>query len=81
LSQIAEGKPDRTCDVYNYCPDVEAILALTERHVTGNLEHLADVRIKPVMTASGSLSRARTYALIAHHPSTRQRTRALVHRW
>jgi len=45
MSQIAEKTGIGRASLYKYFPDVEAILlAYHERHVTGHLEHLAELR-------------------------------------
>ncbi|MGH8945634.1 MAG: TetR/AcrR family transcriptional regulator [Acidimicrobiia bacterium] len=45
MSEIAEKTGIGRATLYKYFPDVEAILvAWHERHITGHLEHLAEVR-------------------------------------
>ena len=68
MSRIAEETGIGRATLYKYFPDVEAILlAWHERHVTGHLEHLAELRDQ----AGGARERLEVvleaYALISHH--------------
>jgi AcrR family transcriptional regulator len=67
MSQIAEESRIGRATLYKYFPDVEAILvAWHERHVTGHLDHLIQLRDQ----ARGAGDRLETvleaYALISH---------------
>ena len=68
MSQIAEKAGIGRATLYKYFPDVEAILlAWHERHVSGHLEHLAEVRDR-FGDARGRLHAVLgAYALISHH--------------
>ena len=67
MSQIAEEAGIGRATLYKYFPDVEAILiAWHERHVSGHLEQLAELRDQPG-DARGRLEAVlRAYALIQH---------------
>jgi len=82
MSQIAEETGIGRATLYKYFPDVEAILvAWHERHVTGHLEHLADVRDQAGDAGERLEAVLETYALIAHHPEHHgSELAALVHR-
>jgi AcrR family transcriptional regulator len=68
MSQIAEETGIGRATLYKYFPDVEAILvAWHERHVTGHLERLVQVRDQ-AGDAGGRLEAVlEAYALISHH--------------
>jgi AcrR family transcriptional regulator len=68
MSQIAEEAGIGRATLYKYFPDVEAILlAWHERHVTGHLKHLAELR-EGAGDARGRLEAVlEAYALICHH--------------
>ena len=68
MSQIAEKTGIGRATLYKYFPDVEAILlAWHERHVTGHLEQLADVRDRAGSVAERLEVVLETYALISYH--------------
>jgi AcrR family transcriptional regulator len=67
MSRIAEKAGIGRATLYKYFPDVEAILlAWHERHISGHLQHLAEIRDQ----AGGARERLEavleTYALIQH---------------
>jgi AcrR family transcriptional regulator len=65
MSQIAEKTGIGRATLYKYFPDVEAILvAYHERHVSGHLKHLADLRNRP-----GS-AEERLHAVLEHYALT-----------
>jgi AcrR family transcriptional regulator len=67
MSQIAEETGIGRATLYKYFPDVEAILvAWHERHVTGHLEHLAELRDKAGRPAARLEAVLEAYALIQH---------------
>jgi AcrR family transcriptional regulator len=68
MSRIAEETGIGRATLYKYFPDVEAILAAWhERHVTGHLEHLADLRDRAGDAGSRLAAVLGAYALISHH--------------
>ena len=70
MSQIAEKTGIGRATLYKYFSDVEAILvAWHERHVTGHLEHLAEVRDQAGDAGERLEAVLEAYALIAyeHH--------------
>jgi AcrR family transcriptional regulator len=80
MSQIAEKTGIGRATLYKYFPDVEAILlAWHERHVTGHLEHLAELRDQAGDARERLEAVLEAYALIQHK---RQATElaALLHR-
>lgn len=82
MSQIAEETGIGRATLYKYFPDVEAILvAWHERHITGHLEHLAEVRDREGDAAERLEAVLKAYALISHqrkHHGTE--LAALLHR-
>jgi AcrR family transcriptional regulator len=68
MSQIAEKTGIGRATLYKYFPDVEAILvAWHERHVTGHLEHLAELRDQAGDAGERLEAVLEAYALISHH--------------
>jgi AcrR family transcriptional regulator len=90
MSQVAEETGIGRATLYKYFPDVEAILlAWHERHVTGHLEHLAELREQAGDARERLQAVLEAYALIHHelavHPHGRLPTpgteiAALLHR-
>jgi AcrR family transcriptional regulator len=80
MSQIAEETGIGRATLYKYFSDVEAILvAWHERHVTGHLEHLAEVRDRGADAGERLEAVLEAYALISHeHHDTE--LAALLHR-
>ena len=80
MSQIAEETGIGRATLYKYFPDVEAILiAWHERHVSGHLEQLAELRDQPG-DARGRLEAVLgAYALIQHKRHASELA-ALLHR-
>ncbi len=80
MSQIAEETGIGRATLYKYFPDVEAILvAWHERHVTGHLEHLTEVRDRAGDAGERLEAVLEAYALISHeHHGTELMT--LLHR-
>ena len=67
MSQIAEKTGIGRATLYKYFPDVEAILlAWHERHVTGHLEHLAELRDQAGNARERLEAVLEAYALIQH---------------
>jgi AcrR family transcriptional regulator len=67
MSQIAEKTGIGRATLYKYFPDVEAILlAWHERHVSGHLEYLAELRDQAGGTAERLEAVLEAYALISH---------------
>ena len=67
MSQIAEKTGIGRATLYKYFPDVEAILlAWHQRHVTGHLEHLAELRDQPGDPGERLEAVLHAYALIAY---------------
>ena len=67
MSQIAEETGIGRATLYKYFPDVEAILlAWHERHVTGHLEHLAELRDQAGDAGERLEVVLEAYALISH---------------
>jgi AcrR family transcriptional regulator len=80
MSRIAEKTGIGRATLYKYFPDVEAILlAWHERHVSGHLEHLAELRDQAGDARQRLEAVLEAYALIQHK---RQATElaALLHR-
>ncbi|UGY92413.1 TetR/AcrR family transcriptional regulator [Streptomyces gobiensis] len=68
MSQIAEKTGIGRATLYKYFPDVEAILAAWhERHVTGHLEYLTELRNQPGAADERLEAVLTAYALISHH--------------
>ena len=68
MSRVAEATGIGRATLYKYFPDVEAILlAWHERHVTGHLEHLAEVRDQAGDAGERLEAVLKAYALISHH--------------
>jgi AcrR family transcriptional regulator len=68
MSRIAEMTGIGRATLYKYFPDVEAILlAWHERHVTGHLEHLAELRDQAGDARERLEAVLEAYALISHH--------------
>jgi AcrR family transcriptional regulator len=77
MSQIAEKTGIGRATLYKYFPDVEAILlAWHERHVSGHLQYLAEVREQAGDARERLEAVLEAYALISHerfsheHPGT-----------
>jgi AcrR family transcriptional regulator len=83
MSQIAEQVGIGRATLYKYFPDVEAILlACHDRHVTGHLEHLAELRDQAGNAGERLEAVLEAYALISHyreHHGTEE-LGALLHR-
>jgi AcrR family transcriptional regulator len=68
MSQIAEKTGIGRATLYKYFADVEAILfAWHQRHITGHLEHLAELRDRAGSAGERLESVLEAYALICHH--------------
>ena len=68
MSQIAERTGIGRATLYKYFPDVEAILlAYHERHVSGHLEHLAELRDHAGDPGERVEAVLEAYALISYH--------------
>ena len=68
MSQIAEETGIGRATLYKYFPGVEAILvAWHERHVTGHLAHLAELRDRAGDAGERLDAVLEAYALIAYH--------------
>ena len=68
MSQIAEKTGIGRATLYKYFPDVEVILlAWHQRHVTGHLEHLAEIRDRVGGAGERLEAVLEAYALISHH--------------
>ena len=85
MSQVAEETGIGRATLYKYFPDVEAILlAWHERHVSGHLEHLADIRDQSGGTGERLEAVLEAYALISHerysHEHPGPELAALLHR-
>ena len=80
MSQIAEETGIGRATLYKYFSDVEAILvAWHERHVTGHLEHLTEVRDQAVNAAKRLEAVFEAFALISHERHNTELA-ALLHR-
>ena len=67
MSRIAEETGIGRATLYKYFPDVEAILlAWHERHVSGHLEHLAELRNQAAEVSERLEAVLEAYALIQH---------------
>lgn len=83
MSQIAEETGIGRATLYKYFPDVEAILhAWHERHVTGHLAHLAELRDQAGDPGERLEAMLHTYARICHYRERHgtQELGALLHR-
>lgn len=88
MSEIAAKTGIGRATLYKYFPDVEAILvAWHERHISGHLEHLAELRAGPGDAGRRLEAVLEAYALIhrervKHQPSEHHATElaALLHR-
>jgi AcrR family transcriptional regulator len=81
MSQIAEETGIGRATLYKYFPDVEAILvAWHERHITGHLEHLAEVRDQAGDAGERLEAVLEAYALITHRRKHHGELAALLHR-
>jgi AcrR family transcriptional regulator len=83
MSQIAETTGIGRATLYKYFPDVEAILlAWHERHVSGHLAQLAELRDQAGDPAQRLRAVLEAYALICHHREHRgtEELVALLHR-
>src|SRR5918996_265668 len=68
MSQIAEKTGIGRATLYKYFGDVEAILlAWHERHVTGHLVHLAELRDQAGEASERLEAVLEAFALISHH--------------
>ena len=80
MSQIAEETGIGRATLYKYFSDVESILvAWHERHVTGHLEHLTEVRDRAVDAGKRLEAVFEAFALIAHERHNTELA-ALLHR-
>ena len=80
MSQIAEKTGIGRATLYKYFPNVEAILlAWHERHVTGHLEHLAELRDQAGDAGERLEAVLEAYALIQHKRHATELV-ALLHR-
>ena len=80
MSQIAEATGIGRATLYKYFPDVEAILvAWHERHVTGHLERLAELRDRAGTPAQRLEAVLKAYAHIQRQRGTSDVT-AFLHR-
>jgi AcrR family transcriptional regulator len=81
MSQIAENTGIGRATLYKYFPDVETILlAWHERHVTGHLEHLAELRDQASDARERLEAVLEAYALIQHKKRPATELAALLHR-
>ncbi len=82
MSQIAGETGIGRATLYKYFPDVEAILlAWHERHVSGHLEHLTELRDQAGGPGERLEAVLEAYALISHHREHHgTELAALVHR-
>ena len=80
MSRVAEETGIGRATLYKYFPDVEAILlAWHERHVSGHLEHLAEIRDRSGDPRKRLEAVLRAYALIEHKRHASEFS-ALLHR-
>jgi AcrR family transcriptional regulator len=80
MSQIAEKTGIGRATLYKYFPDIEAILAAWhQRHVSGPLEHLAELRDQAGDARERLEAVLEAYALIQHKRQATELT-ALLHR-
>src|SRR5215204_994022 len=80
MSQVAEETGIGRATLYKYFPDVEAILlAWHERHVSGHLEHLAEIRDQSGDPRKRLEAVLEAYALIEHKRHAGELS-ALLHR-
>jgi AcrR family transcriptional regulator len=83
MSQIAEMAGIGRATLYKYFPDVEAILlAYHERHVTGHLEHLAELRDQAGDAGERLEAMLEAYTLICYYREQHgtEELAALLHR-
>jgi AcrR family transcriptional regulator len=81
MSRIAEDTGIGRATLYKYFPDVEAILvAWHERHITGHLAHLAEVRDQAGDSGQRLEAVLTAYAMIVHQRPHGTELAALVHR-
>lgn len=83
MSEIAEKTGIGRATLYKYFPEVEAILfAWHERHISGHLQHLVEVRDQAGDPGESLEAVLRAYALHAHESRDHHGTElaALVHR-
>jgi AcrR family transcriptional regulator len=81
MSQIAEKTGIGRATLYKYFPDVEAILAAWhERHVTGHLAHLAEVRNQAGDAGERLEAVLQAYALMTYERPHGTELAALLHR-
>jgi len=82
MSQIAEKTGIGRATLYKYFPDVESILlAWHERHVSGHLEHLAEVRDRSGDARERLEAVLEAYALVQYnHEERGTELGALLHR-
>lgn len=83
MTQIAEKTGIGRATLYKYFPDVAAILAAHhERHVTGHLAHLTELRSRPGDPGERLEAVLEQYALICHHRRRHgtEELAALLHR-
>src|SRR5215213_589863 len=80
MSRVAEKAGIGRATLYKYFPDVEAILlAWHERHISGHLEHLAEIRDQPGDPRKRLEAVLEAYALIEHKRHASELS-ALLHR-
>ena len=80
MSRVAEETGIGRATLYKYFPDVEAILlAWHERHVSGHLEHLAEIRDQSGDPRKRLEAVLEAYALIEHRRHASEIS-ALLHR-
>jgi AcrR family transcriptional regulator len=80
MSRVAEETGIGRATLYKYFPDVEAILlAWHERHVSGHLEHLAEIRDQSGDPRKRLEAVLEAYALIEHKRHASELS-ALLHR-
>jgi AcrR family transcriptional regulator len=81
MSQIAENTGIGRATLYKYFPDVEAILiACHERHVSGHLQRLAEVREHSGDARERLEAVLEAYALIQHKRHATELVAAVLHR-
>ena len=83
MSQVAEKTGIGRATLYKYFPDVEAILlAWHQRHVSGHLEHLVQLRNQAGDAGERLEAVLEAYALITHHRGRHgtQELASLLHR-
>ena len=83
MTQIAEETGIGRATLYKYFPDAEAILfACHQRHVTGHLQHLRELRDKAGGASERLEAVLQAYALISHYREQHgaEELAALLHR-